>query len=102
MPVLLYPRTLFSPVDRGQNPLQSNLEQVGISWSQNRPDLCSGYIVQSSIDDGVTWQVASVVSNGAIEGVVLSLAKGSDYFFRVMTTSLDGNSGFSNIENLSV
>ena len=94
--------TLFSPVDRGQNPLQSNLEQVGISWSQNRPDLCSGYIVQSSIDDGVTWQVASVVSNGAIEGVVLSLAKGSDYFFRVMTTSLDGNSGFSNIENLSV
>ena len=94
--------TLFAPVDKGPNPLQSNLEQVGLSWSQNRPDLASGYLVQSSIDGGVTWQVASTVNNGSIESIVISLPKGYTYTFRVQTLSADGDSGFSNIEAISI
>jgi hypothetical protein len=94
--------TLFPPVDKGPNPLQSNLEQVEISWSAFRPDLASGYLVESSIDGGATWQVASTVNNGSIESIVVSLSKGHTYTFRVQTLSSDGSSGFSNVEAISI
>jgi hypothetical protein len=87
---------LNPPTDNGPSPLMVGFELVGISWVQVRPDLCSGYVVQSSTNGGATWQVASVVSSGAVESVVISLKQGNTYFFRVQAVSLDGSSEFSN------
>ena len=93
----------LSPLtDNGPNPLMPGFELVGISWTQNRPDLMSGYILQSSIDGGATWQVALMITSGAIESTVLSLAKGHTYLLRVQATSADGDSGYSNVESLAV
>jgi hypothetical protein len=93
----------LSPLsDNGPNPLMAGFELVGISWVQNRPDLASGYVIQSSTNGGLTWQVALTITSGAIENTVLSVAKGFTYIFRVQTNSADGDSGYSNIESIVI
>ena len=96
------PPALAAPVDKGPNTLMAGFELVGLTWVQERPDLVNGYVVQSSIDSGATWQVATFVGSGSVQNVVLSSAKGFSYDFRVQANSNDGNSNFSNVESLSI
>jgi hypothetical protein len=96
---------VLSPiVNKGPNPLQPNLELVAVSWAQVRPDLCSGYVVEVSLDGGATWPSAYTVGSGSIESLTISLARGSTvpigYTFRVQAGSEDGTSGFSNTESI--
>ena len=93
---------LSTPTDNGASTFMPNLEMVGLSWAQVRPDLCSGYIIQSSIDSGATWQLATTVGSGAIESLVLSLARGYTYLFRVQAVSGDGVSGQSNYASIAI
>ena len=98
------PPTLSPAVNKGPNPLQPNLELVQLTWAQVRPDLCSGYVVEVSLDGGATWPSAYTVSSGSIESLTISLARGSTvpigYTFRVQAGSEDGTSGFSNTESI--
>jgi len=93
---------LGTPTDGGANPLMPNLERVNLGWAQTRPDLCSGYVIQSSTDGGATWQLAATVGSGAVENAVLSLARGHAYLFRLQAASGDGSSGYSNAEGISI
>jgi len=93
---------LGTPTDGGANPLMPNLERVNLGWTQTRPDLCSGYVIQSSTDGGATWQLAATVGSGAVENAVLSLARGHAYLFRIQAASGDGSSGYSNAEGISI
>ena len=91
---------LNAPTDNGVNPLMPGLEMVGLSWAQVRPDLCSGYIIRYSQDG--SQQPAISVGSGSMEGLVLTLAQGHTYAFQILADSMDGQSGLSNTESITV
>ena len=98
------PPVLSPLIDKGPNPNQPNLELVQASWAQVRPDLCSGYVVEVSLDGGATWPTVYTVGSGSIESLTISLARGLTlrigYTLRVQAASQDGASGYSNTESI--
>jgi hypothetical protein len=93
---------LNAPTDNGPSSFTTGFELIGLSWVQARPDLCSGYTVQFSVDGSGIWQVASTIRNGVVESTILSFSQGHTYSFRVQALSDDGNSGYSNVAAIAV
>ena len=91
---------LHAPLYLGPNPLMPGLGMVSLSWAQVRPDLCNGYIIQYS-QDGIP-QPAVAVGSGSMENLVLTLAQGHTYAFQIIADSMDGQSGLSNTESISI
>src|SRR5208282_5693125 len=90
-PVLLTPTLAF----QGANGL------VTLTWAQERSDLCNGYIVQYSLD-GATYNLLTQTNSGAVQTVTVSASTGLVYWFRVQALSLDGSSGYSNIQEILI
>lgn len=105
--ILFDPNSAYSgaPLPPVQNPPSSvvnvNGTLVTISWVQFRSDLITGYIVQYSLD-GVTYNPLQTVGAGNLTSIGMYLATGSTYYFRIQALSLDGNTGYSNVESITI
>ena len=48
------------------------------------------------------FQNLQIVNSGNVESIFVPLPIGRTYFFQVQATGLDGTSGFSNIESITI
>jgi len=92
IPPILLPPTLT---------ITNNVGLVTITWVQERSDLCTGYVVEYSFDN-LTYNILTQVNSGSIQSITIPLTLGLNYYLRVQALSPDGNSGFSNVEQILV
>lgn len=82
-------------------PISDN-KGVILNWIQQRPDLTTGYQVWMSTT-GTNYSLQQTINLGSVSSAfVPNLAPGKTYYFYMITLSLDGDSGISNIENITL
>ena len=71
--------------------------QINLHWNDVTGE--TGFIVQKSVDGTTGWTQVSTTATGVTSLSVAGLSPSTQYFFRVITVGVAGNSGPSNVAN---